>query len=403
VSHMSMFTSRLPHRSSRALHAEYAIPFDESPAEPGEPTLASVLQRNGWLTTAFTGGGAVHWSAGFDHGFASYSCRDEDDTAETLQASVDEWLQVRGDSPFFLFLHTYQIHAPYGPPPPYNRAFIRDSPTSLWIDPMVLLKSADDVCADIADGVRDDMIAQYDGDIRYTDDELVGPLIEQLQELGLYDDTMLIITSDHGEEFGEHGCWTHGSDLYEETMHVPLIIKYPHGRHAGTQVIGLVDLMDIQPTILAEMGIQQDASRIDGEDLADVISGSGRTRRGSREAVGMRFTTARADSARSVVIEEFYLRRGPDKLIVTEYEATPDGGTRLPAPVLELYDLKRDRGEMHDDAAGRVRRRDRLLARARAIYNPDLLLGDVGQILQDEGDLAWKRHLFELGYVDEEP
>ena len=117
------------------------------------------------------------------------------------------------------------------------------------------------------DAQRRNYAGLYDAEIRYTDEALIGGLVDQLKALGLYDRTMLIITSDHGEEFFEHGAWTHGHTLYNETIRIPLLIKYPASREKGTRVKTIVRLTDIMPTILEELGVGYSQKELDGRSL----------------------------------------------------------------------------------------------------------------------------------------
>jgi arylsulfatase A-like enzyme/Flp pilus assembly protein TadD len=201
------------------------------------PYLPAVLRSHGYRTAAFvasvvldpnTGG-----APGFDRGFDTYSAgfrsrHPGDDRYKTLERRGSEvvanalaWLQKRPAGPFFLWVHLYDAHSPYEPPEPY-RSHHRTEP--------------------------------YDGEIAY-DDACVGELLKQLRALGLYDDTLMAVMADHGEAFGEHGERYHGMFLYDETIHVPLLIKLPRQRLAGKRVDARVGLVDVAPTILQNVGM----------------------------------------------------------------------------------------------------------------------------------------------------
>jgi arylsulfatase A-like enzyme len=105
---------------------------------------------------------------------------------------------------------------------------------------------------------------------------LIGPLLDTLRETGLYDRTLVIVTSDHGEEFYEHGAWTHGADLYDESLKVPLLMKFPRSRFAGTRIDSIVRLTDIMPTILGEAGARVSDLGLDGRDLVPLLEGRAR-------------------------------------------------------------------------------------------------------------------------------
>ena len=131
--------------------------------------------------------------------------------AATVTRVADDWLTRHKDSRFFLLLHYMDPHDPYFPHPYTGEAIARvesDNP-----DPA------------LAKHMRE----LYDGEIRFTD-EHIGEVEAKLRELGLWDDTLIVITADHGEEFHEHGGWWHGTTLYEEQIHVPLLVKWPKGK-----------------------------------------------------------------------------------------------------------------------------------------------------------------------------
>jgi Tfp pilus assembly protein PilF len=126
------------------------------------------------------------------------------------------WLEQHHDDPFFLWVHYFDPHHPHEPPPPYNQLFVHDL---------------------------------YAGEIAYADESL-GTLLEHLKRLGVYDHTLIVFTADHGEGNGEHNESTHSLLMYNSTLHVPLIVKFPNGDHAGRRVSPWVGLVDVFPTVL---------------------------------------------------------------------------------------------------------------------------------------------------------
>ena len=129
-------------------------------------------------------------------------------------------------------------HAPYLPPDEYTSLFREDDNTKI-IEYEKRKKHS---------------LSQYDGEIAYLDNQM-GKLFEKLKVLKIYDSIMIIITSDHGEFFGEHDCWTHGYELYQEVLKVPLIIKYPSNYVKTGVCQERVSLVDIMPTILYVLGV----------------------------------------------------------------------------------------------------------------------------------------------------
>jgi arylsulfatase A-like enzyme len=271
-SHMTVFTGAYP--SEHGAHFEYrklgAKPV-VFPARSDLPTLAEVMRRAGYRTAAWTGGGQVTRRAGFARGFERYSenCRYID---PGKMQTVRTWFRRHSSEPCFIFLHTYQIHDPYLPPPPYHTVFISPDyrgwvvgdekslagiqATGEYPSPQAAFWKKRGWMPDPSIIEPDDLrrlVDQYDGGIRYTDDVLHG-FFEGLHSDGLLDNTIVVLFSDHGEEFLEHGDVLHKM-LYRETLHVPLIFFGP--AHLPTDVVveQQVALMDLTPTLLELIGV----------------------------------------------------------------------------------------------------------------------------------------------------
>jgi len=156
-------------------------------------------------------------------------------------------------------------HVPYTPPAPFDRKYepyVDD--THPGADPRTDYKEPAD---------RDRMIAQYDGEIAYGDQEF-GRLVRELKARGQYDDALIVFTADHGEEFLDHGQWTHGKSVFDELVHVPLIVKFPKNRDAGRRIDQQVRTMDILPTVLEAMGLPAAPNElIAGHALQAVVRG----------------------------------------------------------------------------------------------------------------------------------
>lgn len=230
-SHMSLFSSRFP--------SEHRVTsFITAPA-PTIELLAERLRREGYLTRAYTEDGGVWAHAGFARGFSAYAERRSADfvyrgEVDAVFADGTRWVTEHQDRTFFLFLHTYQVHGPYSPPEAYKSLF-REEPGR---EPP---------------GVARDSALAYDQEARYTDDH-VGPFLAHLARLGLAERTIVVILSDHGEEFGEHGGMGHGRTLHREVLRVPLVIAAP-GLLAPAEVAAPVSLLDVAPTILDLLGL----------------------------------------------------------------------------------------------------------------------------------------------------
>jgi arylsulfatase A-like enzyme len=269
-SHMSMLFSL-----NSASHQVY---YNDQKVDSSLPSLASFLQKAGFITYAFTGGGYVSSIYGFSKGFDWYddpirgqNTSNNQNEAENLFAYTSDWLKKNKDKSFFLFLHTFQIHGPYDSPSPWNEMYLKKNASWEKIGLRVFLdRNGEDYS--FSPEEKDNIISLYDGEISYTDATLIKPLVNQLKELNIYNNTLLIITSDHGEEFQEHGGWLHGRTLYNELLRVPLLIKFPNSEYKGTRISPISRVIDILPTILDIAEIKYEKDLFDGKSLLDLIT-----------------------------------------------------------------------------------------------------------------------------------
>jgi arylsulfatase A-like enzyme len=292
-SHASILSSLLPHHHRASWAAKSRLP-------DGVTSLPEILQDAGYRTGAMTGGGQMDRVFGLDQGFESY----EQPGAERFNGTVTraiEWLESGDDRPFFLFLHTYEPHHPYDPDAEFLDMFDGDYdgdlPDIISID---LLRQINKKEVTIDDDDLAHIIAAYDAEIRSMD-AAFGRLVDFLKSRGLYEEAMIVFTSDHGEEFGEHGRvgW-HSHSLFDELLRVPLIVKYPGNQRAGMAVEGLVRSLDIAPTILEVLGIAAPsdfqgvalAERIDSDESGDAPAAISRMDRSARRDISS-YRTAR--------------------------------------------------------------------------------------------------------------
>lgn len=243
-------------------------------------SLAELLRKNGYFTYAFTGSALVSSQFGFSKGFDFFhelkNSQVFRNSAGTLFHQFDNWIRKNNDKKFFIFLHTYQPHEPYFSPEPFNSFFL-DQKTIHWrkgdMD-RILFKDQlreERIFMEITPAEKENIIALYDGEIRYTDFHLINPIITKLKRLNLYDKTMIIITSDHGEEFYDHNAWLHGHSLYNELIKIPLLIKFPLSKFKNKRWKKIVRITDIMPTILEEAGVDYSSYKIDGESLINPL------------------------------------------------------------------------------------------------------------------------------------
>jgi len=250
-SHVSMLTGHLS--------SLLGVRSDDDKLSPAVSTLAELLREQGYLTASFNGGGFVGASYGFDQGFDTffslYSDRPSSkylNEIEAINKFTMRFLTNNKGKKSFIFYHTYQVHAPYL----FHEGFSE--------------RGADE-CKDAYDLLPECHIA-YEGEVEYMDSH-VGKLFDFLKERGLYDDTLIILTADHGEDFVEdkRGMAEHGYLLYDELIKVPLIIRFPSGAFGGKAIGTQVSLVDVVPTVMDVLGIE---GGFGGESLMPIVRGT---------------------------------------------------------------------------------------------------------------------------------
>ena len=253
----------------------------------------------------------------------------------TTDAALD-WLASReSEAPFYLFLHFYDPHVPYEPPAEFAPAGV-DPDTYKWY--RMGSGRREELVADSAQ--RATMLALYDGEIAYADAQL-GRVIEALERSGELERTIVVMTSDHGEGLGAHDYYyDHGTYLYDEELRVPLLLRLPGARHAGTRVAGQTRLLDLTPTLLELSGVTPE-ERLSGDSLVPLFTSP---------SASDRPTFARAEMAGdvsnvSLLGRRLALRSDRFKLIWT---STHWLDTRRIPERFELYDLAADPDELRD-------------------------------------------------------
>ena len=238
------------------------------------PLLAELLRGHGYRTTAFVNAPFVGRDYGFARGFESFDQRFEErrrDLAErhgVILAALDG-LQP----PFFLFLHYMDVHTPYRPPKQFN-VFAKDKRSSEVLrdlgetSVLELQRAAREGRLAMSATERDRLVDLYDGEILALDAHL-GELLRRIEQR--FPDTLVILTADHGEEFLDHGGFGHGDTLYEEVLHVPLIVAGP-GVAGGVRVSALASLVDVVPTVLERVGAAAPAG-LEGRSLLAELRG----------------------------------------------------------------------------------------------------------------------------------
>jgi arylsulfatase A-like enzyme len=339
-------------------------------------TLPGRLRAAGIPTAAFSENPLVTVELGFRAGFDVFReyfpkrLLDENPrgyprvASETTVGDAIEWLEGHRGGPFFLYVHLLPPHCPYRAPAPYGGRFDTDYTGAVQGLPDTLMRINEGQLA-ITPRDLEHLRRQYQENLAFGDHE-VGRLLDTLDALGLRDRTLVVVTADHGEGFGEHGLLLHTTTLYEELIHVPLIVRFPRGTGPlPSRWRGVVELRDVTATIARTFGLPGPAG------LLGALRGTG-----GRQAVA-RSWTAEGDRALGALITDRY------KLVV-------DRRSRR----LELYDLAGDPGETTDLAGTERAVAVRLVRELRR--GEGVSMGRRGRPLDDETI----RRLRALGYVD---
>lgn len=247
--HMSLFTGLYPLEHGLTEYTEDRDAW--RPVSPDVPLLAEVLARSGFLTAAFTGGGFLGSDFGFARGFDLY--RTESRQLEDFAPAVVRWIGRNRHRPFFLFLHSYDVHQPYAPPAEHAARFAPAGPGPATEEVRGFCRAAEESGSPPGPEVLERAVALYDGEIRYAD-ELLGRVLAALDERGLRERTLVVVLSDHGDEFFEHGNCDHIKSLYDPLVRVPLIVSGPDipvGRFDEP-----VELREVPGMVLDYLGIE---------------------------------------------------------------------------------------------------------------------------------------------------
>jgi arylsulfatase A-like enzyme len=371
-SQMTMMTSLTPGR--------HGFTGSWDTLAPDIETLAQRLSQAGLATAGFVDAGYLRAIFGFDRGFDTY-----DDRGGGLASIIPRalrWLDAHPDQRFFLFVHTYDIHAPYVSPAPYAGMF-HETPYTGSLDPTAeALDAIWRESIEISAADLQHLVDSYDEGIRYTDAQL-GQFLTALRERGRLDDTLIIITSDHGEEFGEHGSVSHWRLYFQPNLRIPLIIRLPGGGRVPERLTQPTQLLDVLPTILDAAGAPR-LEAAQGRSLMPLITA--RTAGPERPADAVRailgwWPEPLTQPRRSIIL-------GDSQLI---FDSAMPGKE-------ELYDLAADPMTRNNLAADRPDEVARLLARARADLARNRPLPGTGEATQIELERRVLEQLEALGY-----
>jgi choline-sulfatase len=341
--HTSILSGRLPFETGVRDNIGFTV-------DPRERLLPRMLREQGFATAGVVSAYVLRQDTGISQGFDFYDCNlpmaaqgtalgeVQRDGAETLKVA-DAWLDSQPSRRLFLFVHFYEPHKPYTPPARYAQ------------------------------------YAPYDGEIAYAD-ELVGRLLDSLKRRGLYDRAAIVLLSDHGEGLGDHVEREHGLFIYDEALHVPLIVKLPMSAEHGRRVAAPAQHIDVVPTVMDVAGLPRPGG-LRGRSLLSVMRGSSQLPEGG------------------IYSESLY---GRYHFGWSELHALTDSRFRyIRAPRDELYDLTEDPAERHNMTADRPQARAAMRHSLEALVNTSTVPVPAGVTAAD------RERLQSLGYVGTSP
>jgi arylsulfatase A-like enzyme len=374
----SLFTGRYPYQ-----HGVYWGSWRETPESitsdllrPQETTLAERLRQRGYLTAAWVQNSHLRAFMGFAQGFVHY--RDQQGPVTRINRLFRRWLDRAGRYPFFVYLHYIDLHDPYQPPPPYDTMFGPPADAYAGVDLAewgAYLEAVRRGEVELSPEQLAAMQVLYDGQLRFIDDQ-IGLLLADLKRRGLYEKSLIVVTADHGDGFGEHGFIAHSTVPYEELVRVPLIVKLPGERFAGRKVEAPVGLVDVLPTVLQVAGAPPPGDEVAGCSLLPLIE---QGEAGWDPVCSEAVIEIAEEGAYPIVA----VRTARYKYI--HHEKRPD----------ELYDLTADPGEHHNLAPATEGEPLRLAERAQEVVKQRRLAEE--RIELDEKTI---RELKALGYID---
>ncbi len=343
----SLVTSRGPESHGAGLRTYSGLPYPKSHlgVSQDELTLAEILRREGYVTQGF-GVSATLYGTGFEQGFDGFlnDLDVESCVGGVVSARAIQWLQENWQKRFFLFLHYFDPHQPFNAPAPWDtlhfrRAYPYPRDARYWFFQSFIELAREG----FLQGSRDDFVEMgrdlYDGEVAYVD-HCLGLVIDELKRLGIYDRSIVVMMSDHGEEFWEHGACGHRTSLYETIQSVPVIIKPPKEWPLKRRVVeGGARLVDVMPTVLELLDVQRPMA-LEGRSLAGLMTGA--------VAEEPRRVFAQTDTHNDGMREVYSFRDADLKLVAYFHRRRPSYFRE------ELYDLGLDPLETRNLAAAQA-------------------------------------------------
>ncbi len=376
----SLLTGQLPTR--HGVVRQSAVLPDEL------TTLAETLSAAGWRSAGFSGNVFVGARTGFDQGFERFDGHERGVLAypdvSALLAQVDPWLKELPGSrtAVFLYFQPMNCHGPYRVPAEHRADLLGRAPSDefQYQGPRMKAILRGDLTArtQVTPDVVESLVEEYDTAVRYSLDA-VSELLERLRAARRYENALVIVTADHGEELFDHGGFSHAYSLFEEVVRVPLWIKLPR-QTEGAVVDQPVSLADLYPTILDVLDLDQPVG-LDGESLLPLLEKRADAGRFDRRPLVFDTRWKNRAVASAILLGRY-------KLIEIESDYAGRRNTRL------LFDLGRDPGERQDLASREPETAEALAARLRA-FTAGLPPGSEAEVVELEAAA-----LEALGYVD---
>ncbi len=344
----------------------HGIVSDADTIPAGSDTLAQQLRASGYVTASIVSTPFVGRATGLEKGFdylLEYPVvlrqinakADRSTDSMALDRVVFPWLEKHSHEPFFLYAHATDPHAPYAPPPPFDALFANPSEDSQFDKNYSSFRTnheygggaviSPEICRRA--GINPDSFIReakdrYDGEIRHNDQAL-QLLLGKMKELGVLDNTLVIVISDHGEEFWDHGWTAHGQSVYQELTHCLLLMWNPELLPAARRVNEPVQLIDVMPTVLDLLGVKP-ADVMEGQSLVPLLRGQPFKRQGL--VVSSRFAAPRPEGLVPENSTDSFAIINANWKFIYRNKAAKTGIKKI-----ELYDRTSDRAEAHDVAA----------------------------------------------------
>ena len=337
-----------------------------------------ILKEAGYLTAGVVSAPYLQSEFGYNQGFDLYDDytiyhfdhheSHQNITSPKIHKRVKKWLEQNHRHSFFLFIHYWDVHYDYKPPTPYDTMFDPDYKGDITAENF---ERNDKINACIPKQDLEHIIALYDGEIAYTD-FYIGKLMKYLKQLGIYDKTLVILTADHGDEFFEHGQKGHRKTLFDETLKVPLIIKFPLNQWKRKRIDKQVQIIDIVPTFLSYLSFNCNCN-FQGESLMPLIT----------------------DETKEFEPRHFADLHGQLKCVRTNQAKYITAKKQRE----QLFDLQKDKMEQHEISMSESDRRERMhKTLMNWLETADILAKNLGKSeFEYEEDL--KKRLRSLGYI----